>query len=71
MLPDSAREKPFRGKITAIGEGKLGDDGDRRALDVAVGDVVLFGKYAGSDVQVDGEEFKILRENEILAKVEG
>lgn len=71
VLPDTAREKPHRGKITAVGEGKLNDDGSRRGLDVKKGDVVLFGKYAGSDVQIDGEEFKILRENEILAKLEG
>jgi chaperonin GroES len=71
VLPDSAREKPHRGKVTAIGEGKLGDDGKRRSLDVKKGDIVLFGKYAGSEVQIDGEEYKILRESEILAKVEG
>ena len=71
LLPDSAQEKPQRGKITAIGEGKLNKDGKRMKLDVKKGDVVLFGKYAGSDVQVDGEDLKILRESEILAKVEG
>lgn len=71
LLPDSAQEKPQRGKVTAVGEGRLGKDGKRLKLDVKKGDVVLFGKYAGSDVQVDGEDYKILRENEILAKVEG
>ena len=71
LLPDSAQEKPQRGKITAVGEGKLSKDGKRLKLDVKKGDVVLFGKYAGSDVQVDGQDLKILRESEILAKMEG
>ena len=71
LLPDSAQEKPQRGKVTAVGDGRLGKDGKRMKLDVKKGDVVLFGKYAGSDVQVDGEDLKILRESEILAKVEG
>jgi len=71
LLPDTAKEKPQRGKVTAVGSGKLGKDGKRIALDVKKGDVVLFGKYAGSDVKVDGEDYKIVRENEILAKVEG
>lgn len=71
LLPDTAKEKPQRGKVTAVGNGKIGKDGKRLALDVKKGDVVLFGKYAGSDVKVNGEDFKILRENEILAKVEG
>lgn len=71
LLPDTAKEKPQRGKVTAVGAGKIGKDGKRITLDVKKGDVVLFGKYAGSDVKVDGEDYKILRENEILAKVEG
>jgi chaperonin GroES len=71
LLPDTAKEKPQRGKVTAVGDGKIGKDGKRMALDVKKGDVVLFGKYAGSDVKVNGEDYKILRENEILAKVEG
>jgi chaperonin GroES len=71
LLPDSAQEKPQRGKVTAVGEGKLNKDGKRQKLDVKKGDVVLFGKYAGSDVKVDGVDLKILRESEILAKVEG
>ena len=71
LLPDSAQEKPQHGKVTAVGQGRLGKDGKRMKLDVKKGDVVLFGKYAGSDVQVDGEDLKILRESEILAKVEG
>ena len=71
VLPDSAREKPQRGKVTAVGEGKLLDSGDRVKPEVKKGDTVIYGKYAGSDVKVDGKEFKILRESEILAKVEG
>ncbi len=71
LLPDTAKEKPQRGKITAVGDGKLGKDGKRIKPDVKKGDVVLFGKYAGSDVKVDGEDYKILRESEILARVEG
>jgi chaperonin GroES len=71
LLPDTAKEKPQRGKVTAVGDGKFGKDGKRLALDVKKGDIVLFGKYAGSDVKVGGEDFKILRESEILAKVEG
>lgn len=71
LLPDTAKEKPQRGKVTAVGSGKLGKDGKRLPLDVKKGDTVLFGKYAGSDVKVDGVDYKILREGEILAKVEG
>ena len=71
VLPDSAKEKPQRGKVTAVGEGKLLDGGERSAPEVKKGDVVIYGKYAGSDVKVDGEDFKILRESEILAKVGG
>ena len=70
LLPDTAQEKPQRGKVTAVGDGRLSKDGSRITPDVKKGDVVLFGKYAGSDVQVAGEDYKILRENEILAKVE-
>ena len=71
LLPDSAQEKPQRGKVTAIGNGKLLDDGRRVALEVKKGDVILYGKYSGSDVKVDGQEYKILRESEVLAKVGG
>ena len=70
LLPDSAQEKPQRGKVTAVGEGKLNKDGKRLKLDVKKGDIVLFGKYAGSDVKVEGVDLEILRESEILAKVE-
>ena len=69
VLPDSAREKPQRGKVKAIGDGKLLDDGRRVKPDVKKGDVVLFGKYAGTDVEVEGVEYKIVRENEILGKI--
>jgi len=69
VLPDSAKEKPQRGKVLAVGPGKLLDGGGRGELSVAVGDEVIYGKYAGSDFEVKGCEVKILREPEILAKV--
>lgn len=69
VLPDSAQEKPQRGTVVAIGPGKLLDSGERGALSVAVGDEVIYGKYAGSDFEVEGNEVKILRESDILAKV--
>jgi chaperonin GroES len=69
VLPDNAREKPQRGKVVAVGPGKLLDSGSRGELSVAIGDEVIFGKYGGSDVEVEGEEYKILRETDILAKV--
>jgi chaperonin GroES len=71
LLPDSAKEKPQRGTVVAIGNGKLDKHGKRQTLSVKKGDVVLFGKYTGSDVKVGGEDYKIVRENELLAKVEG
>jgi chaperonin GroES len=69
LLPDAARQKPQRGKVVAAGPGKLSDAGTRLALAVKVGDEVLFGKYSGSDVEVNNKEYKILRESDILAKV--
>lgn len=69
VLPDAAKEKPQRGKIIAVGPGKLLDSGERGALSVAVGDEVIFGKYGGTEIEVNGEEVKILRESDILAKV--
>jgi chaperonin GroES len=69
LLPDTARQKPQQGKVVAVGPGKLTDAGERLALAVKVGDTVLFGKYSGSDVEVNGTEFKILRESDILAKI--
>lgn len=69
VLPDSAQEKPQRGTVVAVGPGKLLDSGSRGELSVAVGDVVIYGRYGGSEVEVDGEEMKILRESDILAKI--
>jgi chaperonin GroES len=69
VLPDSAKEKPQRGTVVAVGPGRLLDSGNRGTLSVAVGDVVIYGKYGGSDIEVDGNEVKILRESDILAKV--
>jgi chaperonin GroES len=69
LLPDTAKQKPQRGKVLAIGPGKLRDDGSRAALAVSRGDEVIYGRYSGSDVEVEGKEIKILRETDILAKV--
>ncbi len=69
VLPDNAKEKPQRGKVIAVGPGKLLDNGERGALSVSVGDEVIFGKYGGTEIEIDGEEIKILRESDILAKV--
>ena len=69
VLPDSAQEKPQRGTVVAIGPGKLLDSGERGQMSVAVGDEVIYGKYGGTDIEVNGDEVKILREGDILAKV--
>ena len=69
VLPDSAQEKPQRGKVVACGPGKMLDSGNRGELSVSIGDTVIYGRYGGSDVEVDGQEMKILRESDILAKV--
>ena len=69
VLPDTAKEKPQRGTVLAVGPGKLLDSGQRGAVAVSVGDEVIYGKYSGSEVEVDGREVKILRESDILAKV--
>ncbi len=69
VLPDTAKEKPQRGKVLAVGAGKLLDSGERAEMSVAVGDEVIYGKYGGTDIEVNGEEVKILRESDILAKV--
>lgn len=69
VLPDTAKEKPQRGTVLAVGPGKLLDNGKRSELSVAVGDEVIFGKYGGTEIEVDGTEVKILRESDILAKV--
>jgi chaperonin GroES len=71
VLPDSAAEKPSRGKVIAIGNGKQLDNGEVRSLDVKVGDEVLFGKYSGSEVKVDGDDLIVMREDEIVAVFEG
>jgi chaperonin GroES len=70
IIPDSAKEKPAEGEIVAVGVGKLNDKGERVALEVKVGDSVLFSKYGGTDVKIDGEEFLIMREDDILGVVE-
>ena len=70
VLPDSAQDKPTRGKVVAVGPGKLAKDGNRVKPGVKVGDIVIYGKYSGSDVEVNGNEHKIIRENELLAIVE-
>jgi len=69
VLPDTAKEKPQRGTVVSVGPGRLLDNGNRGALSVAVGDVVIYGKYSGSEIEVAGKDVKILRESEILAKV--
>ncbi|RMG09018.1 MAG: co-chaperone GroES [Planctomycetota bacterium] len=71
LLPDTAKEKQQRGKVIAVGEGKLLDSGERAPVSVKEGDVVVFGKYAGTEIKIDGEEHQIMRESEILAVLEG
>ncbi len=70
VLPETAKEKPKRGKIIAVGEGKLLDDGTRRKLQVKKGDQVLFTSYAGTDIKIDGEEYLIMDESDIMAVIE-
>ncbi|RUL88468.1 co-chaperone GroES [Tautonia sociabilis] len=69
VLPDTAREKPQRGRVVAVGPGKLLDNGNRAEIGLKEGDEVLFGKYAGTEIKLNGEEIKILRESDVLAKV--
>ena len=71
VIPDSATEKPSRGEVIAAGKGKVADNGDVHPLDVKTGDTVLFGKYAGTEIKVDGEEVLIMREDDILGVIEG
>jgi chaperonin GroES len=71
IIPDSAKEKPQQGKVIAAGNGKSKDDGKRVPLDVKAGDLILFGKYSGQEIKLDGEEFLIMREDEVLAVIEG
>lgn len=70
IIPDSAKEKPAEGKIIAVGNGKMNDEGKRVALEVKEGDQVLFSKYGGTDVKVDGEDYLIMREDDILGIIE-
>ncbi len=70
VIPDSATEKPSRGKVLAAGAGKVTDSGEVRAMDVKVGDQVLFGKFAGTEIKIDGEELLIMREDDIMAVIE-
>jgi len=71
IIPDTAKEKPQQGKVIAIGSGKAKDDGKRVPLDVKSGDTILFGKYSGQEIKLDGDEYLIMREDEVLAVVEG
>ena len=70
IIPDTAKEKPMQGKVIAAGNGKTKDDGKRIPLDVAAGDTILFGKYSGQEIKLDGQEYLIVREDEVLAIVE-
>jgi chaperonin GroES len=70
IIPDTAKEKPQQGKVIAAGNGKAKDDGKRVPLDVKAGDVILFGKYSGQEIKLDGEEYLIMREDEVLAVLE-
>ena len=70
IIPDSAKEKPQQGKVIAAGAGKVKDDGKRIALDVKAGDLILFGKYSGQEIKLDGEEYLIMREDEVLAIID-
>ena len=70
IIPDSAKEKPQQGKVIAVGKGKVKEDNTRQPLDVKEGDTILFGKYSGQDIKVDGEEYLIMSEDEVLAVLE-
>lgn len=70
VLPDTAKEKPQRAEVIAVGPGRMLDTGERAAPEVGIGDAILFGKYSGTEVTIDGEEHLILRESDILAKIE-
>lgn len=71
VIPDTAAEKPIRGEVIAVGKGKILDNGDVRMLDVKVGDKVLFGKYSGTEVKVGGQDVLVMREDDIMAVIEG
>lgn len=70
IIPDTAKEKPAEGKVVAVGNGKVGEDGKRIALEVQEGDRILFGKYAGTEVKVEGEEYLIMREDDVLGIID-
>jgi chaperonin GroES len=70
VIPDSATEKPIKGEVIAVGNGKVLESGDVRALDLKAGDTVLFGKYSGTEVKVDGEELLVMKEDEVMAVIE-
>ena len=70
IIPDTAKEKPAEGKVQAVGNGKVGEDGKRVALEIKVGDRILFGKYSGTEVKIDGEEYLIMREDDVLGVIE-
>ncbi len=69
IIPDTAKEKPAEGKVIAVGNGKLGDDGKRIPLEIKAGDRILFGKYSGTEVKIEGEEFLIMREDDVLGVI--
>jgi chaperonin GroES len=71
IIPDSAKEKPMQGKVLAVGNGKINDEGTRIPLDVKPGNLILFGKYSGQEIKLDGEEYLIVKEDEVLAVIEG
>lgn len=71
IIPDAAKEKPIEGRAVAVGSGKILEDGSRRAMDIKVDDRILFGKYSGTEVKLEGEEHLILREDDVLAIIEG
>jgi chaperonin GroES len=70
IIPDTAKEKPVEGKVVAVGNGKVGEDGKRIALEVKKGDRILFGKYSGTEVKIEGDEYLILREDDVLGIIE-
>ncbi|MBI5593344.1 MAG: co-chaperone GroES [Deltaproteobacteria bacterium] len=70
IIPDTAKEKPAEGKVVAVGNGKVADDGKRIALEIKTGDRILFGKYSGTEVKIEGEEFLIMREDDVLGVIE-
>ena len=70
IIPDTAKEKPAEGKVVAVGNGKVGDDGKRVELEIKVKDRILFGKYSGTEVKIDGEEYLIMREDDVLGVIE-